>query len=406
MDRSWHDSKIDVMMRDIDCLIIGAGPTGLTLGLGLAKAGKTVVIAEKHVQALGFSRAMLVSSDSLKSLEALGVSRMIRKAGALLDGFSCFVDETLVSSCQFDLADPTHPVVLPQESTEKCLAELFLQHGGIIMHGYAFDADKLTVDDIAPLQVTLRPSKDSPSKEVYTLRCQWLFGCDGTHSAVRSALGIGYTGSTVSEQRNYVMDLIVEDWPYDNMFTMWFEAADSGLVLKLSSDPLLIRIVGTTERACQCLARKFSIQSVVWDSHYISSYKLASSYGRGNVWLAGDACHVHSPLGGRGMNTGIADAVALASAVAANDLTQYEAQRRPVARNWVWTNYFLSQIAMGRGAGFYAVRYVLALAIRGLAFLLGQDFAVLSFSTITTSLVKRLVVAAAADNSSTANKSS
>jgi 2-polyprenyl-6-methoxyphenol hydroxylase-like FAD-dependent oxidoreductase len=191
------------------------------------------------------------------------------------------------------------------------------------------------------------------------------------------------------------LDLILDFWPNETMFTMWFEAADSGLVMVLSKEPLLVRIVGTTERACRRLQQMFSVQRVVWDSSYISSYRLADSYGRGNVWLAGDACHVHSPLGGRGMNTGISDAIALAAAVGRGDLSGYENERRPPSRMWVWTNYFLSQIAMGRGAGFQMVRRVCAVLIRGLAYLLGPDFAAISFRTMTTSVVTRKVAAGA-----------
>lgn len=382
------------MKSDVDCLIIGGGPTGLTLGIGLVKAGKSCIIAEKHLTSLGFSRALLVSSDSLQLLEPYGVTRVLQKTGTPLDGFSCFVDEQLVSSSQFDTTLAYHPIVLPQEATENCLRELYLSMGGKILGGYEFDAGSNDLNSTAttsPQTMTLVPAKGNSSDASIIVRCQWLLGCDGTHSSVRKALGIDYPGSTVPEQKNYVMDVIVEHWPFETMFTTWFQAADSGLVMQLSHDPLLVRIVGTTERAAQRLLTKFAVRRVLWDSFYISSYRLASTYGRGNVWLAGDACHVHSPLGGRGMNTGIADAIALASAIARNDLSGYEAERRPVARTWVWSNYLLSQIAMGKGAAFYAVRYVAALAIRGLAYLLGPSFAVLSFGTVTTSIVRRKV---------------
>ena len=147
-------------------------------------------------------------------------------------------------------------------------------------------------------------------------------------------------------------------------------------------------MIGTTEKECKFLLQKLSVKQVLWDGTFTSSYRLADSYGRGNVWLAGDAAHVHSPLGGRGMNMGIADAVALASAVAQDQLSGYEAQRRPVARLWVWANYVLSQLAMGQGWKARAVRWLAALAIRGLAFLLGPRFAELAFQSMTASAVK------------------
>jgi 2-polyprenyl-6-methoxyphenol hydroxylase-like FAD-dependent oxidoreductase len=382
-------------MIEIDCLIIGSGPTGLTLGIGLLKAGKTVLIAEKHTAGLGYSKALLVSSDSLRCLNEYGVTTHIQKTGRPLDGFSCFVDEKLVSTCQFDTTQPFHPIILPQEATEQCLKKVYLESGGQIMLGYTFDPE---AHDIAnrtasePLVISLE-SKDNAC----SVRCRWLFGCDGMHSSVRKALKIDFPGSTITDQQNFVLDLILDFWPYETMFQMWFEAADSGMVMVLSTDPLLVRIVGTTERACSRLQQMFAVRKVVWDSHFICSYRLASSYGRGNVWLAGDACHVHSPLGGRGMNTGISDAIALAQAVGKGDLSGYESERQPPARSWMWRNYLLSQIAMGRGLGFRVVRRVCAVLIRGLAYLLGPNFAVISFQTMTTSVVTRKVTAAPVD---------
>ena len=394
---------------EVDCLIIGGGPTGFTLGVGLLRAGKSVVIAEKHISALGFSRAILVSTDSLRFLSEYEVTPRLLKKGVPLDGLSCYVNDDLVSSAQFDANVSNHPIILPQEETESCLKEYFLELGGSLLLGYNFHAkehDLTEVESKSPLTVLLRSSKPEYALPDTFVRCSWLFGCDGVHSSVRKALDVNYPGTTHPEQQNFVMDVVVESWPFPTMFTVWFQAADVGLLFRITTTstgtattaaadvPIIVRVIGTTEKACKFLLQKLSVKQVLWDGTFTSSYRLADSYGRGNVWLAGDAAHVHSPLGGRGMNMGIADAVALASAVAQDQLSGYEAQRRPVARLWVWANYMLSQLAMGQGWQARAVRWLTALAIRGLAFLLGPRFAELAFQSMTASAVKRRKVPA------------
>jgi len=160
---------------------------------------------------------------------------------------------------------------------------------------------------------------------------------------------------------------------------------------EISSDPLVVRIVGTTEACAQRLLQKLRVKRVVWESTYISNYRLAESYGRGNVWLAGDACHVHSPLGGRGMNTGIADAIALTHAVQTGDFAQYEATRRPAAQSWVYFNYLLSVVSMSQARVFHVIRFVVSLIMRLLAWIMGPNFAVVAVGKMTTSVVQRRV---------------
>lgn len=381
--------------REVDCLIIGAGPTGLTLGIGLLRQGKTVLIAEKHTTGLGFSKAILVSSDSLKALTDYGVTKRIQLTGIPLDGLSFFVSEQLTSCAHFDTSLPNHPFILPQEATEKCLKDAYLELGGEISLGLSFNPEENMLNptssaDRALVVHLLRKDSTDGLRTVHTtIKCKYLFGCDGMHSSVRKSLNIAYPGRSVPEQVNFIYDVEVECWPFDTLLTMWFASADSGIMMKISSTPLVVRIVGTTEVSAQRLLQKLRVVRVVWESTYYSSYRLAETYGRGNVWLAGDACHVHSPLGGRGMNTGIADAIALSQAVQTGDFAHYESTRRPAARSWVYFNYILSVVSMSQARIFHLVRFLVSLVMRVLAWVMGPNFAVVAFQIMTTSVVKR-----------------
>ncbi len=131
------------MSKQVDALIVGAGPTGLALGLGLLAQGKRVLIVEKHPDGLDFSRAILVNADTLHALAPFGVSAPIREAGIAVDGFSLHVNGRVVSQARYvvDPQDLTHPVCLPQLHTEKILSDRFLQNGGEIIRGYVFKPD-------------------------------------------------------------------------------------------------------------------------------------------------------------------------------------------------------------------------------------------------------------------------
>lgn len=137
------------------------------------------------------------------------------------------------------------------------------------------------------------------------------------------------------------------------------------------TNPLTARVVGATRAACDKVLSKLSVKEIVWDGHFNTSYRVAKTYGRGRVWLVGDAAHVHSPLGGRGMNMGIAEAVALAKAVGARNVPIYEKQCRPKARKWVMQNYLLSQLMFSRGLFCKLLRIILMVVLRVLSYLLG-----------------------------------
>lgn len=209
-----------------------------------------------------------------------------------------------------------------------------------------------------------------PSGSV-SVQCDWLFGCDGAHSSVRAALQIDFPGMSQSQEL-HVIDAQLNSWPFPTHANLWLAPTDTGGTLLILEKPLTARIIGATRAACEKILLKLSVKEIVWDGTFTNSYRLARSYGRGNVWLVGDAAHVHSPLGGRGMNIGIAEAVALVRAIETQSVPVYEKQCRPRARSWVLQNFLLSQLVFGQWIVYKVLRVFLMMVLTVLTFLLGS----------------------------------
>lgn len=365
--------------KHFDVLIIGGGPTGLTLGLCLLHQGKSVLIVDQHLRGLDFSRAILISTDTLSKLAPYGLNVALREQAVPVDGVSIFVNNRLVSSAYFDVsnADGCHPLCLPQLETEACLAQQFLARGGELMRGYTFNADSLGGVD-GDFLTRLVSSADTAVD--LSIHSTWLFGCDGFHSAVRQKMAIAYPGDS-QPQPGYSLDVLLKDWPFTTGFNVWLSSEGCGLVIRLAHHKA--RIVATTRAACDTVLKRLTVEKILWETTFAMHYHVADSYGAGHLWLAGDAAHAHSPVGGRGMNMGIVDAVELAEAVRSGKFGAYASKRRSVAHVWVAQNRRITRVLMGQAWGARALRYGLFGALTLAGYVLGPRLAKLAFEKLS-----------------------
>lgn len=371
-------------MESINSLIIGAGPTGLTLGICLLSQGHKVIIAEKHQVGLDFSRAILVNSDTIESLEQYGTSAKIRKAGIAVDGLSINVNNRLISRAILDLSDinQSHPICLPQIETEKCLAETFAEMGGKIIRDFQFEASEIK-NLGKKLNINLKSHSDS--KKSIEVECEWLFGCDGYHSAVRQYLKIPFIGKNL-EAKGYSVDAELENWPFKTSFNIWIEVG--GVCAAFQMGEKSVRLIGTSKKIQQKILAKLPVKNISWDTSFDMSCEAVESYGRDNIWLAGDAAHVHTPLGGRGMNMGIADAISLAAAIKNNNPKEYEIARKDLSHKWVKNNYRASRLFMGQGLISNFSRYSIIILLTILGKIFGAKLALFLFEKISTAKVR------------------
>lgn len=333
------------MQPTTDVLIVGAGPTGLALAIALQSAGIDHVLIDKLQSGQNTSRAAVIHAHALEMLDELGVSRLLEAEGLKLTNFNILDRDRTLLRLRFDGLATTHPYVLmlPQDVTERILAERLVALGGSIHRGVT--ATALTQDGTG---VVATLTSDAATHQ---LTARYVVGADGMHSMVRAAAGVRFEGAAYEE--SFVLADVEMEWPHDrNQVLLFFSPAGLAVVVPLPSG--LFRIVATLDPApehpdvadLQAIldsrgptTGRASVTAVAWSSRFRVHHRLAESYRQERLLLMGDAAHVHSPAGGQGMNTGLVDACVLgrllASVVSGRKaetlLDEYQALRRPAA---------------------------------------------------------------------------
>ena len=331
----------------VDVLVVGAGPTGLAAACTLRQAGVDVRVVDRAAAGANTSRAAVVHARTLEVLDDLAVTPRMLKEGRVVPVFT--VRDRTHLLARLDFADlPTaypYTLMLPQSRTEELLAERLGELGGRVERPYAVTALALA-DDGAVATIA---GRDGGS----TVHARFVVGADGMHSAVREAVGIGFTGGRYAQ--SFVLADVHMRWPLPADEVQLF-LSPAGLVVVAPLPQERHRVVATVDTApeevtaghVQALLDERGpgaarVDALEWGSRFSVHHRVADTYRRGPVLLAGDAAHVHSPAGGQGMNTGIQDAVDLGRTLAAvldgapadEALDGYAQRRRPVAEQVV-----------------------------------------------------------------------
>jgi 2-polyprenyl-6-methoxyphenol hydroxylase-like FAD-dependent oxidoreductase len=339
-----------------DVVIVGAGPTGLALAVALRQRGIEAVLLDRQAEAANTSRAAVVHARTLEVLEEFDVSRRMVEQGLISRHFAIREANRPLLELDFAGLPSKYPyaLMLPQSATEAILLERLRELGGDVRR-------PVTVTRLLPDGVELDTGE--------TITARYVVGADGMHSVIREQAGIGFTGSAYQE--SFLLADVLMDWPLSpTEVQLFLDPAGVTVVAPLPGGHW--RIVATVPQApeqpsvadVQALIdargpRGAAIRGVVWGSRFRVHHRLADRYHAGNVVLAGDAAHVHSPAGGQGMNTGIQDAVALAAAIASGDIEGYERTRRPVAEGVVRFTDLTTRAATLKGAPGRAARNAL-----------------------------------------------
>ena len=355
---------VEVTLMD-SILIVGAGPTGLVMALGLARRGVPVRIIDSKEGPARESRAMGLHARTLEFYRQFGFADEVVQNGVVADSVHFRAGERDVA--RFSLADmgkgiSPYPFMLayPQDQHERFLLDRLGRLGVAVQWGATLtdlhdhgDAVTVTVDDGTSAEQT---------------RFAYVAGCDGAHSMVREALGIGFSGGS-SEGLFYVADAAVSGAGGDEIFVGFREA---GMALKIpvrsTGTQRLIGVVPPDLRIREPIGFEdlrahiehllgVQVGEVNWFSTYQVHHRVADRFRRGRVFIAGDAGHIHSPAGGQGMNTGIGDAVNLSWKFAEvlhgradqRLLDTYEAERSPFARSLIATTDRVFQFLVDNG---------------------------------------------------------
>jgi 2-polyprenyl-6-methoxyphenol hydroxylase-like FAD-dependent oxidoreductase len=326
-------------MYDTTILIVGAGPTGLTLAVDLARRGISFRLIEAATAPFEGSRGKGIQPRTLEILEDLGVIDAILSAGALYPKFRIhFGPFSLQAGSLSPYKQPTERVpypnvwMVPQARTEAILRERLRALGGEVEFGKALDSFAQNQEGV---EATLSTGE--------IVRAHFLVGCDGGHSKVRKALGLRFEGEAIEGKTTLVADVEIDgldrrDWH------LWPFAAGGVIGLCPLPNTSLFQFTSnakTTAAGIEGVVHKVTghrVKRVAWSSMYQPAVRMVDRYSVGRAFLAGDAAHVHPPAGGQGLNTGVQDAYNLGWKLAHVSrggpdslLDTYEAERLPIA---------------------------------------------------------------------------
>jgi len=342
-------------MNRCDVLIVGAGPTGLVLALWLTRLGVKVRVINRTVGPGTTSRALAVQARTLELYGQLDLADAVVERGHKTPGVNLWVRGRKAARLPFEdvgLGLTPYPFLLifPQDEHERLLIER-LEAAGVAVERRT---ELVGFDDEGDHVIAKLAS--GGAEEVCETR--YVAGCDGARSRVREIIGAGFPGGTY-RQLFYVADVEAEGPSIDGELHVDLDEADFLAVFPLAGKGRA-RLIGTVrdERAdhADTLAfgdvsgraienLKVAITKVNWFSTYHVHHRVTDAFRKGRAFLLGDAAHIHSPAGGQGMNTGIADAINLAWKLAAvlagrapdGLLDSYEAERIAFARRLVAT---------------------------------------------------------------------
>ena len=310
-------------------LIVGAGPCGMTAALELARHGFRPRIIDRDKGPTPLSKAVGISPHSLDILEPTGVTERLLAKGIRMQGVQARYEDQLLAT--IDVSRIPHRfnflLSLPQSETETVMEEVLAGLGVQVEWNTELVDVRLAGDKVeADLQGGAAGAASGGTFD-------YLYAADGAHSRVREILGLGFFGYTHKRLWS-IADAEIPDWPFAPATAMAVLHRNGDLGFIIPIGPKRFRAVSNTPDALGHIPGTESAQVSESDTFHIP-VRQADRYQAGGVFLGGDAAHVHSPVGARGMNLGIEDAASFARRLADGSLEGYTAERHPIGHRWV-----------------------------------------------------------------------
>src|SRR5581483_11458259 len=300
-----------------EVLIAGAGPTGLAAAIELKRFGVPFRLIDKALHPAQYSQALVVQARTLEQFERYGIGASAVEQGRKLGHAQVISDGKTIISFAFEKIPGNYPFVLflPQSQTEKLLIDHLHSLGGEIERGLELVGFDQSGDNVS---YQLR----NANGEIENGSSRWLIGCDGARSKVRELLRVPFSGATVG-LHFFLGDLEFES-PRDfgDEFRVYLHRGDVVFIGRLT-DKLYRVIVALHDIPEGGVQRQLTIADfqgpmdragvplkavgAAWMTPFHVNDRQAEHTRIENTFLAGDASHIHSPVAGQGMNTGIQD---------------------------------------------------------------------------------------------------
>jgi len=318
---------MEIVMTDsanshTDVLVVGAGPTGLTMACELARHGITPRIIDKSPTPSIHSKAFGIHARTLELFETMGIVETALGQGNICNGFDMYNRGKPLAHVIFDTLESKYPyfLILAQSDTERIL------NAHLESYGIKVEREKELVGmERSDAGVTARLKLKDGSEEF--IDCRYIAGCDGAHSTTRHILNLEFKGAPypfywlladLDLKWDYSLHHIsvfihptgvTAHFPlYEDRGRLMFEVPDASI--EEDMPPPTIEDVRRLMNERQINYK--SVTNPNWLAYFKIHHRMVNQYGKGRVFLSGDAAHIHSPLGGQGMNTGIQDAYNLA----------------------------------------------------------------------------------------------
>lgn len=345
---------MNISSQHTKVLIVGAGPSGLMMAAQLLRYGIEPVIIDSKLGPTDQSRAFAVQARSMEIYRQMGLVEPILKEGKPAKGLEYYYDGKPVNKFELtDIGTGTTPYpyifIYPQSKNERTLLGDLTQH--VVPVYWNTTLKQLTQTGTSVEAIVISDGIETK------ITADWLIGADGAHSVTRQQLNIHFTGDTY-QHTFYLADFVSN---HDDDYIKLHLNGEGFAALFPTSEKNGYRLIGNLPKQ---LAGKeditfddvlpvvekirqlpLPVNKCDWFTTYKLHHRMADKFRSGRCFLIGDAAHIHSPVGGQGMNTGLQDAYNLAWKLAGvinnklheGILNSYAAERMPVAKQLLKT---------------------------------------------------------------------